>query len=83
MWQDGIIIFKFALSLFEILIQPGDWFDVTVTKPSIASMVEIFGVDTIAVIGDAKVEVRAYNADQMKNWFLINSSGINTGDVIW
>jgi hypothetical protein len=83
MWQDGIVIFRFNLSLWEILAQPGDWFDLDVDQPAISCMVELFGIDSLRLIGDGSISVAAYNADQMKNWFLLNSSGINTGDVIW
>ncbi|MDD5543890.1 MAG: hypothetical protein PHX83_12020 [Acidobacteriia bacterium] len=83
MWNDGITCFKYSLSLLEILTQPGDWVEFVLEKPTISAIAEVYGIQSLNLVGGVNFEVLSYCINNMQNWFLLNASGLNGYDVIW
>lgn len=84
MWENGLRLIRFRTTLQGLVVTIGDHLNIDSDYPEVDTEVEVIGVSGIRLLSRYEFEFLAYDSKFLwNNYFLVNSSGIATGKVLW
>jgi len=83
-WSNGLQGVFFNTTMQGLLLNIGDRIAIDSDEPTLDTELEIIGITGMRYTGALQFEFLGYDAEFLwNNYFLINSSGIATGRVLW